>query len=297
MTTWNAAIITNGPHSSVVQQNGRLVNKYQRTYWVGTDSATVPAESDVLAALGIDPGSPYENDLNATCRGITSLTQLPTRTPHIAFHATVEWSTDAPTPNEIDTDPSTMRVVWGTRPRIEPRHITEDRNGDPILNSAGSPYDGGIAVNARLGTAIAKRTIAYADYDSEAALADSGKLNSLTYLGAAPGTLQVDIETQERWQGAYHFVDEVYTFYYDPEGHQPRPLDAGFFQLDADGNPVPITVGDLSDPPTTNSTKVPEPEPLKSDGTVVPRSDRPAACHYLDVPYFSEKDFNDFGLI
>ena len=243
MTTWNVAIIANGPHSSVVQANGRLVSKYQRTFWVGTDSATVPTEAEVLDALGIDPGSPYENDLNATCRGITSLNQLKTRPPYCAFEAVVEWSTDAPTPNEISTDPSTKRVLWSTRSRIEPRHITEDRNGDLILNSAGSPYDGGIAVNVRLGTAIAKRTVDFADYDSEAALADSGKINSAPYLGAAAGTLQVDIETEERWEGAYHFVDEVYTFNYDPEGHQPQPPDAGFFQLDGDGNLVPITVG------------------------------------------------------
>lgn len=295
MTTWAAAITANGPHSAIVQPNGRLVRKYQRSYWVGTDKSTVPTESEVMDALGIDPGSPYENDLNATCRGITSLTQKVTRPPHCAFDVTVEWSTDAATPNEIDTDPSTMRVVWGTRPRVEPRHITKDRNDDAILNSAGSGYDGGIPVNERLGTAIAKRTIAYADYDSEAALANSGKLNSLTYLGAAPGTLQVDIETQERWQGAYHFVDEVYTFYYDPEGHQPKPADAGFFwKVPFTGKLLPITLGDLQDEP--NTTKVPEPECLKN-GIPVKYADRPDECQFLTVLHFPEMDFADFGLI
>lgn len=283
--------------TSVVQSDGRLVNDYTRTYLFRTDSPTRPTSAEIAALIGIVIGSPIDGDPKAIChKAKIGPGPVMTKPPFLAYLATYEWSTAAPKPETVSSDPTTRRTIWSISPTIQSRYIVKDRNGQLIVNTAGDPYDGGVPVDVRLGTVTANRIKDADGYDKESVLANSGKINSETYLGAEPGTLQVDITASEKYEGAYHFWEETYTFSYDKEGWQPRPVNAGFFHL-GDGVKNRITNKD-EDPDTsvdpTGLTQ--EPSPLDADGEIIPRENRPDDCIFVEVDYYEEMNFETFGL-
>lgn len=284
---------------SSVQGNGRCVSNYTEKYLVRTDSATFPTPSAIIAAVGINRGSPYPLDSNAVCYDVEiSPGPVKTRAPFLAFYVTAQWATNAVLiANNQDDDPTTTRTVWSVAPQIQSRYVIRDRHGNLIVNTAGQPFDGGIPVDVRLGSVTAKRSVDAAGYDMNDVLADCGKVNSVTFLGGAPGTVQVDRTATERYEGAFHFWDEEFKFSYDPKGWQPQPISAGFFQRASVGSNdlVRILNSDLNDTNDPGSP-VQEPEPLDEDGIVVPIADRPDGCHFVEVEFYEEKDFNDYGL-
>lgn len=289
--------------SSTIGQDGRLSKTYKHKYLYKTTAGTRPTFADIAADLGIAPGSPYADDINATA-GNAEIEHLPTRPPHCAAEITITWATNNPVPATDSTDPSTVRTLWDLQTIIQQRYITKDKNSKLIVNAAGQPFDGGVPVDVRLGQATAKLKVLTASFDKSVVMKHSGKLNSATYLGAAAGTLQVDISASQAVEGSYDFFNVTYVFTYDPLGHQPKPANVGFYQTSSvAGVVVPITVGDLSDPQTSDPTRVQEPEPLYDaaaeladpthiEGRVVPYSDRPDGCSFVTVDYYSTMDFS-----
>lgn len=289
--------LVDGPNNSHIEQGGRIVSKYKRTYLYRTDAASPPTEAQIVADVGIVPGSPHPNDSNATCQSVEISHGVgPTKCPHFARHVAVEWSTIAPAPNTVSTDPTTMRTIWSLGATIQSRYIVQDRNGVMILNSAGQPFDGGVPVAVRLGTAVARRNITASGYNKNTVLAYSGKLNSATFLGGAAGTVQVDVTAEEKYEGGYHFWAETFQFAYDPEGWQPKPMNAGFFEIRS-GKLERIRNQDV-DPTTTVDPEglVQEPEPLLESGAIVPLASRPASCNFIEVDAYGTFDFTTLGL-
>lgn len=296
MTWWVGLVDFSG--TSSVQQDGRCVNKYMRKYLVRTDAGVFQNEAQVYAAVGIVRGSPLSFDPNAIMYEC-SIGPGPTmtRAPYLAYFATYNFSTAATLPEADDNDPTTTRTVWSIAPQIQSRYVIKDRNDELIINTAGSPYDGGIPVDIRLGSVTARRNKDAAGYNKNSVLANSGKLNSGSFLGGAPGTVQVDISADERYEGGYHFWAETYTFSYDPQGWQPKPVSAGFFQREEAGSSTLLRIlngdiGDTKDP----SAPVQEPEPLNEDGILAGVSGRPGNVAFVTVDYFDSLDFNSFGL-
>lgn len=288
--------ITDLDADSVVESDGRIVNTYTVGYLYQTDSATRPTAADITADLGISPGSPFGDDANATAKSV-KIKALKARPPHCKYTAVVTWATNAAVPATVSTDPTTRRVLWSIKPTIQQTYIFEDKNDELIVNTAGQPFDGGVPVDIRRGTVVARRTIDATGYNKSTVLANSGKVNSVTYLGGAPGTVQVDIEAEEKWEGAYHTWEETYTFVYNPRGHQPLIANAGFFQRTGVGSNdlLRLTERDLDGTsPTDNPLQ--EPEPLDDDGIMVPVSARPASCTFVTVDFFDAMDFATFGL-
>lgn len=295
MATWIGLVEFSG--KAEVQADGRCVRTYMRKYLVRTDSPVWLNEKQVAQLVGINRGSPLaDTDQNAICKS-AEITPgpVPTRVPFLAYYATYEFATNAPLPKEDDDDPVSTRTVWSIAPQIQSRYVIRDRNDELIVNTAGQPFDGGIPVDVRLGSVTARRFVDAAGYNKSAVLGNSGKLNSTTFLGAEPGTLQVDISASEKYEGKYHFWEETYTFSYDPQGWQPKPISAGFFQK-IDGQLVRITEGDLDDEAADPTGKVQEPEPLTVTGALVPVASRPSGCYFVEVDYFDTMDFNLFNL-
>lgn len=302
--SFSIGLWSDGPNNSEVnfQQGGRITSNYTRTYLYKTDAGTRPTDAAIVTDLAIVPGSPHPDDANATCYRV-EIGPGPERTrqPHLAYLVKVDWSTLAPVPNTVSTDPTTMRTLWSLSATIQQRYIVRDRNGVMILNSAGQPFDGGIPVAVRLGTAVAKRNITAAGYDQNAVLANSGKLNSATFLGGAAGTIQVDITASEKYEGGYHYWEETFSFAYDPLGWQPKPMNAGFFQRSSDpycDGLSRIINSDLYGACSGNDPTAPvqEPEPLLISGLVVPIADRPGSCNFVTVDAYASFDFTTLGL-
>ncbi len=215
--SFSVGLVSDGPHQSTVEQSGRIVSRYQRVYQYKTTAAARPTEASILTDVAITPGSPYPNDAHASCVSVeVGPGPERTRPPKLCYHVKVEWAT--------------TRTQWTLGSTIQSTYIVEDRHGKMIVNAAGQPFDGGIPVDQRFGKATATRCVDAAGYDQNAIVAMSGKLNLYTFLGGAPGTVQVDVEASEKYEGDYHFWEERYTFQHKPTGWQPRPMNAGFFQ-------------------------------------------------------------------
>jgi hypothetical protein len=286
-TSWN---LESEEATSTVESDGKVVNEYVQAYLYKTTAMTRPTPADIVTDLGILPGSPFYEDTHATCyKSHISGATAKTRPPYLAYLITLNWATNAPLPISTSTDPTTRRTIWSVRPVIQQRFVIRDNTDNLIVNTAGQPFDGGIPVDVRLGTVIATRNVTAVGYNKATVLAYSGQLNSVVYLGGAIGTVQVDIESNEKFEGAYHYWEEVYTFTYDPRGHQPKPASSGFYQRSAIGsnNLVRIRQG---------GEDVMEPEPLDANGILAPISGRPGNCAFVTVPYFQSMDFNGFGL-
>lgn len=277
MTTWTIGLLSIGPSKSAVQQDGRIINNYRQTWLMkAMDASEFPTESQITTALGIYPGSPYANDSNATCHDAT-INHVFSAPPYLLYHVDLEWSTAAALPVENSTDPTTRRTIWSQKANIQQRYLTLDAKDIPIVNSAGQPPDGGVPYDVRLGTVTAKKNIASGSFNQDTSLAQSGYVNSATFLGGAAGTVQMDIDAQEVYEGAYHYWEVTYTFSYDPKGWQPKFPNAGFFQRSGLGSNTLVRIigsdiGDTEEP----DAPVLEPEPLDCDGLLVTIANRAA---------------------
>lgn len=113
---WDVRIIGDGPHDMRIDEQGRVVNEYQRLFAVATDAGSRPTESEIRVALGIYPGSPFENDLNATCYKDQIIPQ-----GNMTYHVAVSWSTAAIVPVGIDqaqSESSKSEDRSGTRVKV-----------------------------------------------------------------------------------------------------------------------------------------------------------------------------------
>ncbi len=294
VTVWIG--LTSQKAKSTIDSDGRIVRNYSHDYLYQTDALSRPTAADIAAHLGIVPGSPYGDDANAIA-GAIEISSRMTRIPHLAYDLHVDWSTATTLPLAVDTDPTTMRTLWTIEPTIQSTYIFEDRAKNLILNTAGQPFDGGVPADVRYGTVTATRNINASGYDKTAVLANSGKWNSASYLGAAIETLQVDIKSTETYEGGYHFWKEVYTFTYRPKGIQPRPANVGFYQRTGIGSNdlLHITERDFDGTSPTDN-KVQEPEPLDDHGILVPISARPGSCKFIVVDFYDSMDFATFAL-
>ena len=296
MSYW-VNLFADGPHSSEIEQSGRIVSDYSRVYQYRTDMLTRPTEQQIVTDIGIVPGSPFPNDPNATCKKVTiGPGPTPSRPPFLCYHVAVEWATNAPVPNNVSTDPTTMRTGWKISSTAAQHYIVKDRDDEMILDAAKHPFDGGIPVELRLGVAVATTRVNASSFNQNSVFANNGKLNSTAYLGAAAKTLQVNVEASEHFEGSYHFWMVTYTFTYDPRGWQPKPMNAGFWHL-VSGEPKRILNEDIGD--TVAATKgdyVLEPQPLTNAGAVVPIASRPSGCNFIEVDYWDTFDFSTLNL-
>jgi len=298
--TWYVGLVDFSGESEV-QQDGRCVSRYTRKYLVRTDAATFQTESQVATAVGINRGSALAADPNAICHKATvGPGPAMTRAPYLAYFATYEWATNATLPDTVNDDPTTRRTLTSISPTIQSTYITDYMDGTTrtvILDSAGQPFDGGIPVDVRMGTVTKTRNKDAAGYNQNNVLANCGKLNSVTYLGGLPGTVQVDISSSETYEGAFHFWKETFTFNYKRSGWQPKPLQAGFYHL-VGGEPERILNSDIK--PGGDSNECPEPQPLDDNGVIVsptPANTRPTRCKFkTDIVYFESMDFSTFSL-
>lgn len=323
MTTTDWHLIEEGGNSTT-QNDGLVVSSYFQTYRYETDSMTRPTPAAIAADIGISNGSPFVEDTNAICYDMDVKGDGITIPPYLKYLVGFKWATNATVPITFSTDPTTRRTLWSVRANTEQRWVTKYpvfassssssslagvTSEQLIVNTAGQPPDGGIPVNVRIGQARATRNVAATSYNKSVVMAYSGAVNSVLYLGAPPGTLSVDVETEEKYEGGYHYWAEGWTFTYDARGVQPRFMSAGFFQRLGGSTPSSSSTSSSGCNPTlqrilnshltgisTDTAPVQEPEPLDASGLLVPICSRPSGCFEVVVPYHPTLDFNSFGL-
>ncbi len=272
--------------------DGKYVKEY-RDVWRCKCPYNFPLDM-VCSELGVLPGAPYRFWSFATAHSIVPA-KMPSVPPHNFWEVVIDYSTEGVVPDDpSDTDPVLRRVKRRTGTTQQQRFIIKDKNDVLITDAARSAFDGGIPVTDYLGTFIFERDEIHSEGSMSQAAILSGQLNSILFAGCDPETLMLDVTGEEKWEGGYHFWTFTYTMTHDPLGWQPRPLNAGLYQL-VSGRRQRILEAD--------GTKTQEPQPLYADsftvpppGTVIPENRRPDDCRFVEVDHYDTFDFATLGL-
>lgn len=279
--------------SSTLSKDGKPVKVYSRQYLLKSDSVSnqgvEAAEVGFILLSGIARGEPFVDNPGAFCVSIQT-TRRKSRPPKQAWDVDCEWTTDAPQID--DEDPSKRRWKRKVGTSEQQRYVFRDKNKKLIVDSAGSPFDGGVPVNVRLFTGVWEHNVLAANYDINRPATLSGKLNSDTFLGCEPGTLLLDVTAEEQEEGKWRFWRETLTLTYDLLGWQPKPANAGLYHINRTkpNSPKRERIKDA------NNKDAVEPEPLYADGTVVPFHKRPGDCGFIDVPYYPTMAFSELNI-
>lgn len=276
--------LTSDAMNADVSPVGKVTRTHTRTYLVKSDSTTFQSAYEAAVALGFSAGDVHPADPYALVRKISPVRKM-TLVPQ-AWDITVEWSTEV-TEEQLAATPWDRRVIRSESTSDQERFITKDRNGKMIQDTAGSPFDGGIPVNVKLGSMVFTRNeIHDSQYYVGKANTLSGYINSTAFAGAAAGTLMLNVQATETFEGDFHYWVVTYTMTHDPLGWQPNPLNAGMYKL-VNGARIRIT---------ENGAPSSEPTPLDAAGAVVPVANRPDSCIFVDVDYYDTMDFSLLGL-
>lgn len=277
-------------HADTMASDGKPVRTYKRKYLLSSDSGSFvgchAAREGFTSQTGIEKWySSHPENTGAVCMNVVT-TRHSTAPPHQKWDVDVDWTTDAPKMDE--QDPALRRWMRKVNTSEQQRHVFRDRDDNLIVDSAGSPFDGGVPVNVRLPTITWTHNVAWSDYDLTRPILLSGRLNSDYFLGCDPGTLLLDVTADEAWEGNdFHYVKETITVTFDPLSWQPKPANAGLFEI-VDGKRERCT--DDTGVPAT------EPQPLYENGSMVPVENRPDDCTFITVQYYYTTAFSDLNL-
>ncbi len=272
-----------------VTSEGKLVKEYLREYLCKNDTELTLDE--VGANVGIVPGAPHPDWEAARAKEI-SIDRNLTREPYCSWLAKYSYSTEGVVPADSgSTAPEDRRVVRTIGTSQQQRFIMKNRDGSLIVDTAGSPFDGGIPVTDYMGTFTWERDEPHTGFNLEQAHALSGKTNLTEFMGKDPGTLMLEVTSREKWEGGFHFWTTTYSMVYDKDGWNPRPLNAGLCQI-VGGRRERIQEEDA------NKNKMPtqEPQPLDALGAVIPVESRPDACIFIETDHYEPIEFADLEL-
>jgi hypothetical protein len=274
-----------------VSTDGKIVRTHTRS---GIVRAGEDVSTNVIAAnLGLIPGAVHPSDTGATLRDIDVDRKL-TKGTNAAFDVVLQYSTDAPQPDNNDDDPTTQKVKRSQGSVEQTFYIIKDKNGVAIVNAAGQPPAGGIPVSVQLPTFVYEKNIKH--YDRNLVAQWMNALNDDTFNGCAAKTLKLNITADEQFEGKTSYWAHRFEMAFNPLGWQPSYVNAGLMQVTtlAEGLLKPII-----DPHTKQP--VTEPWPLyaeghANEGKALPAGYAPGDVNFIAVEYFNEKDYSELGL-
>lgn len=168
------------------------------------------------------------------------------------------------------------------------RFCDKDTSGNAILNKANQPFDPPVeADDARLAVTVTRN---FAERLNS--LAYINRVNDTEFLGGAAGTVKIQDFQQTRKIEEYGEGDEAeeieywevtVVFEYNPDGWQKSTLNAGRYQLAADGS---LDQTDVRD----------DPWPLDNSGQFIDSASLPGAETYVDSDVYYEANFDSIGL-
>ncbi len=222
------------------------VRSYHRIVEVFSDTRLETPRAVVLYLLGqFPPYSPYPGDSWCRARRPSRVQRREQDKTAMIWRATIEY-TNRPLridqQNELGNPLDKPIVVSGSFVRAM-KAATEDRNEDPILNSAGEPYAPAPEIDDSRDSLIVERNTATIDLAYRAALRD--KVNSNAQWGLEPRTIKLCqwLYTIEYYAANFYYIANRWEFEIDVKKWNFRRLDMGRREL-IDGEFVPIMAND-----------------------------------------------------
>ena len=203
----------------------------------------------------------------------------------------VTYSTDAPKEEETSQgNPLGAAVKRSLGSYSLQVPMREDRDGVPVKNAAGIPFDPPPMVELNPWSLTCVRsepvfnmTLWHSYHDHT---------NSTTFNGAAEGEVKCKVTVEENYDNGFSYYTVNYTFMHNPLGWNISLVNQGFLEL----VPGP-RIRRITD---TNGQEVTQPYPLTDLGQAVPESeldDDPSPVNYLNFRAFDSADFNQLGLL
>lgn len=231
------------------------------------------------------PGSP-----KAFCKEI-SIDQEHERNPHI-WIATVsygELQEDQDNTSEdpfVQDNPLDRDTVWRVEWDVVQEIVSEDRNGEQIVNSAGQPFDEALLEDRHLAVMVGRK-----NYETEEEIRDIGTeydraVNSAVFRGEAVRTVKFDGVgcSDPQWENGIRFYEATFRFSVKAETWDRKVLDRGFSYLDA---------GKLKNIRDDDGQLITEPALLDGSGGKLAVGQVGVALTFQANP---QKDFNALGL-
>ncbi len=290
-----------GARSSTIDRLWR--RNYVRTFLVETTDPQVGAlqvrtAQDPVTGLRIPlPGSFYHNglpegdpnfeyDRGSFAETIEAVNDSDVNNAGIQWTVTVSYGPyDAGT---FGQDPSLwpIKVSFGGE-RTE-KVISKDRNGNPITNSAGDPFDPPITIDDSRSTMTVTRNELVSAFDLTLAELYRDKINNAEWNGFDAFTVKLGIITTSEPQydsnAQVYYYTVTYPFTIDRKGWQKDILDSGCNELDAYDIPKPIM---------NQGQQVSDPVPLDGSGHRLDVGGDPV---YITVDAYDEIDFSGLNI-
>lgn len=288
---YSKALISESEDTSY-DSDGRPVIEIRESYEFFDDTMSYvhshQAKDNFRTFASIREGTAHPSFAAAICKRIHA-EKKSTIPPHQAWKMDIEWSTDAPKPD--DPDPSKRRWKRDVSTSEQTRYIIKDKNEKLIVDAAGSPFDGGIPKTVQLQTFNFSHNVDASVYPLNS-VDYSGYLNSDTWAGKAPYTCLMLYSAKEDFEGKYHFWEETFTIIYDKDDWRSKPANAGLYE---------IKIATISTPKRrvriqVGGKDVTEPEPLYKDGTLIPYDRRPQDCNLIIVDADNTRPFGTLNL-
>lgn len=189
------------------------------------------------------------------------------------------------TPEQIE-DPTKRKIIWWNERISETRIVDRDKNGGPILNAAGQPFDEPIVEEDWLTVIVAQRNYGTLEEIEQINEQFKDSVNSSTFRGHTNGTVRfTGIETGppqyengiEYYQGQTRFIVKI-------SGWTKRIVNKGFKHFTEDANPANRVLVNA----TENGQPVSEPVLLTEDGRRLPKDQ---VGNFIAVEIYEEMDY------
>lgn len=274
------------------ERSGEINEKWERTYTrtfrvIMSETADGPSQAILAVTTGFDIRLqvPYEagNDADflAFCKRIRAES---VQSDGVEYKVTVEYGPFdlvRDVENPLDAPPE---VSW-TFAQFE-RPVDQDVNGNPIVNTAGDPFDPPLMRDdSRPVLEIVRNE---PSFDPNLAKGYKDRVNTDVFFDQAPGTVKVANITGRRKynQNIGLYYEVKYEFAFQDEGWSSNVLNAGLRQIDNSTNPPgrsPILIKGV---PAT------EPIPLDNNGEPLGPDDEPV---FLNFMTYNQVPFAELG--
>lgn len=284
--------------------------EYEQTWQVFTTSGTDAGAEVLLAANLPVMGAAYYAD---TQMRVSSRRPTKQRDANNHWHVAVRFTRQKQNDQDRQQPPTLRPTKRSAKVRWIEQALMVDRDGDPILTSAKTPFNPPITIS------VPHSVVTFQRWESTFSTATQrdyvGKVNSGDFgVFAAGEVLCTNIEATEEWeQNADGALQRYWLVTYEFEA-SPSPfpwnpfkiLDADYWFIDpADDMRKPIFVdkngtyhGDPDD--AQGATPVPSPIPLDGPagdlGDVLQVNEIPDDIHYLEFNIYEEADFGELNL-